>query len=442
MRSEVTANRLSGNAARAAITPVYHRRMSGSEDEGGGAVAPRPRWFLRSTAFALGVIAVLLAATDVAHLSSHERDAFSEPRVAVDDGMLLSLRLDAEDWVRFEVCADRPVDAEFENLAFLVVRQEAHEQVFERRLDSETRDRVSEGRHGHCVVLGQSTDHGLPESGTYALVTRWDAPPPAAASETGIAGRIVTRRPLTWASRSAPLVALIAALLILFSALRAVREPRPGGELPSRPLLRAASAVSVLAAVIVVVPWLGPPSSLAVLARGLFFIALEVLLIRRFWPRARLLEHAEKKSTRVGWLVFAGGPVIGLVLVVLGRVVGAWIPTPDVAPIHDFVSIPSGTVAAALIGMLAPVAEEWFFRGFLFGLVAARTSNAIAWVATTVAFAIVHLPQHWGAWDASAALVVTGLGLGALRWWTGSFAASAVAHLTHNALLILPRLLA
>jgi len=50
-----------------------------------------------------------------------------------------------------------------------------------------------------------------------------------------------------------------------------------------------------------------------------------------------------------------------------------------------------------------------------------------------VAFAGPHLPQAWGAWGGMAAIVVTGLGLTALRWATGSTAASALAHIAHNA---------
>jgi len=54
-----------------------------------------------------------------------------------------------------------------------------------------------------------------------------------------------------------------------------------------------------------------------------------------------------------------------------------------------------------------------------------------------VLFALVHLPQQWGAWGACASVLLLGLCLGLLRRYSGSTRAPALAHLAHNAILTL-----
>ena len=88
------------------------------------------------------------------------------------------------------------------------------------------------------------------------------------------------------------------------------------------------------------------------------------------------------------WLVLA--PLIGLALVILGRLIVALVPATGLAPIELFVEMPSGRLAVALVAVFVPVAEELFFRGFVFGtLERVRGTNvALApgghvWIGTT-----------------------------------------------------------
>jgi membrane protease YdiL (CAAX protease family) len=96
------------------------------------------------------------------------------------------------------------------------------------------------------------------------------------------------------------------------------------------------------------------------------------------------------------------------------------------------VAWPSGSYAIALASVVSPVAEELFFRGFIFGTLAKRYGVATAFVVTVIFFAAAHLPQSWGAWGGLTAIVFTGVGLTALRTWTGSTVAPILAHLAHN----------
>lgn len=79
--------------------------------------------------------------------------------------------------------------------------------------------------------------------------------------------------------------------------------------------------------------------------------------------------------------------------------------------------------------LLAPLAEEWLFRGVLFDGITRAAGPYAAWALTTVLFALYHLdPVH------VIAVSFTGGVLGALRLRSGSLLPSTVAHLVNNAL--------
>jgi len=85
----------------------------------------------------------------------------------------------------------------------------------------------------------------------------------------------------------------------------------------------------------------------------------------------------------------------------------------------------------AVLGLLAPVAEELVFRGLLYGWLAGRWSNLVAFIVSSLAFAAAHTePLH--------ILMVLPLGLwfGWLRWRTGSLVPTIVAHIINNTIAV------
>ncbi|HET6810764.1 MAG TPA: CPBP family intramembrane glutamic endopeptidase [Acidimicrobiales bacterium] len=72
-------------------------------------------------------------------------------------------------------------------------------------------------------------------------------------------------------------------------------------------------------------------------------------------------------------------------------------------------------------------AEEAFLRGALWRVCVQRAGGAVALVATSGAFALVHLPLY--GWKALPLDFTVGLVLGGLRLVSGSVAAPALAHL-------------
>ncbi len=84
-----------------------------------------------------------------------------------------------------------------------------------------------------------------------------------------------------------------------------------------------------------------------------------------------------------------------------------------------------------VLALLAPLAEELVFRGMLYGWLAGRWSNAVAFALSSLAFAAAHTePVH--------ILMVLPLGFwfGFLRWRTGSLVPTIVAHVINNSIAV------
>jgi len=125
----------------------------------------------------------------------------------------------------------------------------------------------------------------------------------------------------------------------------------------------------------------------------------------------------------------ARDPVAGaapwLAAVTIGVLAMALVARAAVLPALAFSPVP---VAAAV---LAAVAEEAFFRRFLYGWLAAL-GPALAVAVSAAAFALVHLP-FYGV-DSLALNVAAGLLLGWQRWATGTWTAPAATHALANVL--------
>jgi membrane protease YdiL (CAAX protease family) len=85
--------------------------------------------------------------------------------------------------------------------------------------------------------------------------------------------------------------------------------------------------------------------------------------------------------------------------------------------------------------LLAPLAEETLFRGFIYPALARKFGVFAGITITGILFGMVHAPQLWGGWGQIATLVAVGMALTAVRAALGSVAASYVLHLGYNAFL-------
>jgi membrane protease YdiL (CAAX protease family) len=250
--------------------------------------------------------------------------------------------------------------------------------------------------------------------------------------------RIIAHRALTSTDALLPVVLLLGVVLLLVTVARHPHqdEPRSGPEGSSRPLLRVGLGLSLLLGAVIGTSLLPIAGSTGALARGLGLALAEVLIAIALTLRLGVGRALALRMPARAGLVLTMAPLIGVALWVAGLFAVRFIPATSESPIEAVVSWPSGSLAVALVSVMVPVAEELFFRGFVFGSVEKRYGNAAAFGVTVLLFAVAHLPQTFGAWGAFTAILVTGAGLTALRYSTRSILPGTLAHLAHNAIVV------
>jgi CAAX protease family protein len=87
---------------------------------------------------------------------------------------------------------------------------------------------------------------------------------------------------------------------------------------------------------------------------------------------------------------------------------------------------------AVMTCVLAPLAEEFFFRGFLLKVLHERTNAVIAVLITGIAFGLVHLPS--GDWVGTIVLSLFGMALCVLFIVTSSLVPCIMLHAFHNSI--------
>jgi uncharacterized protein len=97
---------------------------------------------------------------------------------------------------------------------------------------------------------------------------------------------------------------------------------------------------------------------------------------------------------------------------------------------EDSVLVLSGF--AVMTCVLAPLAEEFFFRGFLLRVLLERTNAVIAVLVTGIAFGLVHLPS--GDWIGTIVLSLFGMALCVLFILTSSLLPCIMLHAFHNSI--------
>lgn len=189
--------------------------------------------------------------------------------------------------------------------------------------------------------------------------------------------------------------------------------------------------------------WLLPGYQLAA-----SLLSFPVVVIALLWPsicgskwrdiRAAIGWHRGRGVFRemgagiLGYLT--GLPLLALALIpvmILSRFTGT-------VPAHPIVNEISGNPITLIfiLGLAciwAPVIEESFFRGMLFGYFRRRLHWSVAGISTGFLFAVIH-PQGWIAVPVLAAI---GFTLSAIREWRGSIIASMTAHALNNGVVLM-----
>lgn len=400
-------------------------------------------------------VALALVLTRIASLESRELDERGAVHelagIAGARGTVLAeAALVAGESATFEVCSSDTMQDGWDG-----GRVELHvgeEVAVATPLDATTRARARSNAHGACLEVGHGT---LAEDGRYAIVMHFEGTPPAAR----VRGRILARRPLGPSERNGVLAVLGLALLLVI--VLAVRAPEPSSGRPRGPRwlralrVRAARAarraphasslglVTLGAALVVAAglatPFVLPGGSTYGLVAGLSLALVEVVLA---WALlGGTSDRLALVRPRVLWVAlvfFASAPIVGFVL----RGFAIWalsnVEATGEAPIEAFVAWPSGLLSFGALAVVAPIAEEVFFRGFVFGAIDDGrwgSRRALAFSLAWGLFALAHLQQAWGNWGGLLSVTVAGLVFTTLRMLSGSTLVPALAHLVYNALL-------
>ena len=184
---------------------------------------------------------------------------------------------------------------------------------------------------------------------------------------------------------------------------------------------------------------------------GVFFYMRLVLIIQIVAYLAMYLgfrvvfkmTYARDVFNSLGWhktkvnLLSAG---LGGVLLAFGlNLVASLIHTPKVkTPFDNLGDTPASLALLAVIAvLLAPLAEEMFFRGFWQPLLSKSLGAAGGICLTAFLFGLLHGSEYQWAWQYVAAITTVGLVLGVVRARTHSIIPGVVMHGCFNSLAII-----
>jgi membrane protease YdiL (CAAX protease family) len=362
------------------------------------------------------------------------RERAGQPGTTRISARLTEVALEAGEQATFEVCASGDLGAErfADALDFVVWREADQKLELKVTLDAAHRALVKRARGGSsCLTLGGG---GISHSTRYALDAVWAGRTlPSDLAVLPLRGRVLAKRPL---GATDGLLVLAAALGGVLCVLAAFVTPLPNQPaiLSRRSPLWALALGLAGAGLFRLALELPLRLSAGGLVRGLLIAALElglaVLGARLVFQHGRRGLALFAPENRAGLWLF-GACATSILLRVLSHWALRLVPSTGEAPIEAFISWPSGALSFALLGMAVPLAEELFFRGFVFGALSGL-GRLSACLGTLLLFSLAHAQQVWGNWGALLSVTLTGTLLTLLRAYSGSSLVPAVAHVLFN----------
>jgi sodium transport system permease protein len=161
-----------------------------------------------------------------------------------------------------------------------------------------------------------------------------------------------------------------------------------------------------------------------ILAPAVIFAAMQRLDFRKLFPLAAL----DKRRMASILLLVPAALALSIVANVAQRLVLSAPPDLAKAVARENISVLTLFVT---IGLIGPVVEELFYRGFIFKTLAARMSPVWAVLISSGLFALAHLNAY-----ETLQLFVLGLVLATTMRATGSLAAPILVHIVNNTLVV------
>ena len=176
----------------------------------------------------------------------------------------------------------------------------------------------------------------------------------------------------------------------------------------------------------------------------LFLVPVQALsyLLAFLFVRMFITVRAQEdfwSAVKWNWLPFAEMLTFafgGVVLALVTQVIGHFLPIPKELPMDKYFIQPVFIYLMMAFGLLvAPFAEELFFRGLLFPVAVRYLGLAFGTTVTAFLFALIHQGQLAHAWAPLTLLFLVGFVLTSIRAATKSVAASWITHFSYNATL-------
>lgn len=171
---------------------------------------------------------------------------------------------------------------------------------------------------------------------------------------------------------------------------------------------------------------------------GIILLYLHTIIRRRtagpFWRTIgwRGLHLGTLRPAALVPMLLVGGAA----LAIAADIASQFYNTEKQLPIQALFTSRHGVEYLAAFGILvAPLAEETVFRGYIYPVLARRFGILAGIMLTGVLFGLVHVPQLWGGWGQIATLVGVGMALTAARAAFRSVLASYLVHLGYNGFL-------
>jgi membrane protease YdiL (CAAX protease family) len=177
-------------------------------------------------------------------------------------------------------------------------------------------------------------------------------------------------------------------------------------------------------------------STVLVYALVLFFLYVTLALLRGqpFWTTLgwrKILPRSDGQPRRP-LIYFLTGCALSLLVFALTAV----IKPPENAPIEEVFKFKQTAIFfVAMAVLIAPLAEETIFRGYLYPMFARWFGVVPSIVVTGVLFGLMHGPQLGGAKSLIAVMSLVGVVFTTVRAKTGSVFASYLMHLGYNSLI-------
>jgi membrane protease YdiL (CAAX protease family) len=354
----------------------------------------------------------------------------------------------------FELCADDPMHADrWTDTISLSVRPLSEEEGLTFLLDASILANVARSDDQGCLIVGNGP---ILAEDDYAIEASWERRPDAIA-DVLLQTRILALRRVDDLDLYVVVFGWLGAMLCAIAfALRRRADPAPVTAEADRPSLeweRANApkiklpneARAAIGVVVFVVVFVGsgalPPGAALSLGASLLIALGECGIALGLAPSPRLETLALHAPPKYALIFFPIAILSGVLLWATALFSMSIVPSTGQAPIQALVSWPSGLVSFAALAVVAPLAEEIFFRGFVYGTLEKR-SRILAFALAWLSFTLLHASQTWGQWGALVAILLTGLGLTSLRAVSKSTVVPAIAHLIYNGILAIGEVIA